>query len=594
MSGYLINCLLTYTTAKIKYVDQTADLVKLYRHDLGDTDDDHESVQAEPEPTTTSAFDFDQSPEACFGPRHYSPASLWFEGAAGIPERVPESFSQAGNGTLLSPPSTNTAQDSTQRPCGSFMAGLVKPPSTSSIPLNTAALEVVLLRYFIDILARCFDLCDPDKHFELVVPYRARWCPALRNAILASSARHFMRVHNFGSDSNQAFCYEGIPLPNLNEETALRYHSECIKELLERSLNPDQIHDPDLFAAAIILRFYEEIDAPLRNEDGDSELFLRVMNVFIDAQIPSVPLFVHDLPLIGDMNIDPADRRALHASTASSDGIQTQSAMSPAATTPNRPVQTLLSPYGPSRWRPDGLSQAAFWVAFRQEIHSAFLKQRPFNIALSRCEAIRGISPANDAIWADRLVIFCADVLEFCYGNVTNLSQHRSNMSAKDRWLDLKAGEKMWSEALPASFEPIYFRDPDRWHEEVFPQICYLADCHVIGVQHLELAKILLTAYDPTWPMLALGYAASTRTLSAELRMAVLRLCGIALSNRKTRPGLVMAYLGIAMCGDHFDDITEQKALIGVLDELESSHAWPVGNLREALKEIWGWDGSGG
>ena len=193
-------------------------------------------------------------------------------------------------------------------------------------------------------------------------------------------------------------------------------------------------------------------------------------------------------------------------------------------------------------------------------------------------------------MWADRLIIFCADVLEFCYGNPpNNPSCHDPNLSVEDRWLSLKQYEKMWPDVLPASFEPIFFRDPDRSRGEVFPQICYLADCHVAGVQHVELAKILLAVYDPTRPKLGPGYIASMRTLSKELKMAVLRLCGIAVSNRRTPPGLITAYLGISMCGDHFDDPVEQEALIGILDELEREHAWPVGNTREVLQESWGW-----
>ena len=243
---------------------------------------------------------------------------------------------------------------------------------------------------------------------------------------------------------------------------------------------------------------------------------------------------------------------------------------------------------GQSRWRANGLCQASFWVAFRQEIYSAFLKQRPFNHDLSRCEAFRSFSPAEDAVWADRLIIFCADVLEFCYGN-SNPSNSRQNpaLSTKDNWLALKQQEKMWSEVLPASFEPIYYRDPDKSNGEVFPEVCYLADCHVVGVQHVDLAKILLSVYDPTRPKLGPRHVASMKALSQELRTIVLRLCGIAMSNRKTPPGLVAALLGIVVCGDHFEDKLEQDALLGILDEL-GTHAWPIGNTRGLLNEAWG------
>lgn len=473
--------------------------------------------------------------------------------------------------------------NSTRTIGGSFAGSLVKPPSSFS---TDSRLEVVLLRYFIHVLARWFDICDPERHFADIVPHRARWCPPLKNAILAASARHLTCVQKTGA--GHVYYYDGEVVPDLNDETALHYHSECIKDLLQRSMNAEQTRDASLLAAAIILRFYEEIDAPLRGEDRDSELFLRVMNIFIDAQIPSVPLVPHSSPVITGPKVGPAGQFNV---VPSPEAVQSP-------TTLSDPVAA--SQRGPSGWHhADGLCQAAFWVAFRQEIHSAFLKQRPFNLALSRCEAFRSFSPAEDAVWADRLIIFCADVLDFCYGNTTtnNVSGRQqqqqqqqdptSTPTPKERWLGLKQYEQMWSEVLPASFEPIYFRDADRAKGEVFPQICYMADCHVAGVQHVELARILLAVYDPTAPKLGPGYLARMRKLSTELKNAVLRLCGIAVSNRKCPPAMVTAFLGVAMCGDHFEDPLEQQALLGMLDDLEMGNAWPAGNLRQTLRDAW-------
>ena len=77
--------------------------------------------------------------------------------------------------------------------------------------------------------------------------------------------------------------------------------------------------------------------------------------------------------------------------------------------------------------------------------------------------------------------------------------------------------------------------------------------------------------------------------VSSTLKAIVLRLCGIALSNRKTPPGLVTACMGIAMCGEHFTERSEQDSLLSVLDELETEHAWPTGRTVEALRSGWGW-----
>jgi hypothetical protein len=205
-------------------------------------------------------------------------------------------------------------------------------------------------------------------------------------------------------------------------------------------MDPEQTRDDNLLAAAIILRYYEEVDAPLRDEDRDSELFLRVMNIFIDAQIPNAPLVPHSSPMISGPKVGSADIVARYA-VSSPEGLQS-------------PGVSEITGSFESTWRTDGLCQAGFWVAFRQEIYSAFIKQRPFNIALSRCEAFRSFAPAEDAVWADRLIIFCADCLEFCYGNSVS-ARHAGSMTNKEHWLSLKQYEKTWAEVLPASFEPV-------------------------------------------------------------------------------------------------------------------------------------------
>lgn len=470
---------------------------------------------------------------------------------------------QAHNGNQTSPQSF-------------FLDGLAKPAPNPTAQTASSELEVALLRYFIDVLACWFDICDPEKHFALIVPPRARWCPPLKNAILAASARHLTRVCNPNSKPDFVYFHDGEVLPSLTEETALHYHTECIQDLVQRSMNMEQTQDASLLAAAIILRFYEEIDAPLREDPSDSELFLRVINVFIDAQTPTAPVVPHSSPVITGPEI-ATDQHGIFL-------LSSQVSHSPTASH-NSSLNGL-----PSYWRADGLRQAGFWVAFRQEIHSAFLKQRPFNLSLSRCEAFRSFSPAEDAVWADRLIVFCADVLEFCYNDKKDNVSQQSTQTLKDQWLGLKQYEKTCRELLPASFEPIFFRDPDRSNGEVFPRICYMVDCHVVGVQYVDLAKILLSVYDPTRPKLGPGYNASMRALAKEVRAAVLRLCGIAMSNRKCPPALVTAYLGIAICGDYFEDLLEQEALLRVLDEMETRHAWPAGNTRQLLKEAWGKD----
>jgi hypothetical protein len=103
-----------------------------------------------------------------------------------------------------------------------------------------------------------FDLCDPDRHFALVVPQRARHCPALLNAIYTASARHLCRLDQYKKEN--AVEYLEKRLADLQIETAVEYHSRCIEHLVSVSDDPEAVFDENLLVASIILRFYEEVD----------------------------------------------------------------------------------------------------------------------------------------------------------------------------------------------------------------------------------------------------------------------------------------------------------------------------------------------
>ncbi|KAJ5745602.1 hypothetical protein N7520_010784 [Penicillium odoratum] len=247
-----------------------------------------------------------------------------------------------------------------------------------------------------------------------------------------------------------------------------------------------------------------------------------------------------------------------------------------------------------------GLRHAAYWIALRQEITTAFSKQRTFRLPLGPCEPYRSFEPADDYVWADRLVIHCADVLQYCYGSeeaprdrpqssMGILHQPGTDMRIA-RYEELVEFETLWAELGPPSFKPIYFREPDRSCGEVFPELWYLNNCHVAGLQFLELARILLTVYNPKLPRLGPGQRTAMRSVDEKVRAIVVRLCGIALSNEHSPPGLVTASAAIGMCGDRFTEKFEQNALLGVLAKLENEYAYPTLSTRESLKVAWGWD----
>ncbi|KAH8432772.1 uncharacterized protein LDX57_010399 [Aspergillus melleus] len=363
------------------------------------------------------------------------------------------------------------------------------------------------MRYFVEELAPWFDTCDIAKHFALVAPHRAKSCPPLLYAIYSASARHLSRRQIVNGSE---ILFAGKKLPLLGEETALEYQSLCISHLMSLSGDSTEVQDENLLAAAVILRFYEEYDAPLVGIDD--ETYLRGTQVFLDAQ-------------------------SISAMQAGS------------------------------------LRHAAFWVAFRQEFHRAFIKQRAFRFNSHCCASspYRSLDPADDNTWTNRMVLHCTDVLTYCYAGGSDLS----------RYDELWAYTLRWQSLVPSTFNPLYSRDPDSSANEVFPEVWYLDDC---------IARMLLLAFDPRVPRMGPNRKTAVEKREAEIKWNLFSLCGIARSN-KTAPALVMACMGVTMCGDRVTKRVEQEALLGILVKLEEVHAISSGmaQAQPQLREAWGW-----
>ena len=468
-----------------------------------------------------------------------------------------------------------------------------------------------------------------------VVPIRALQCRPLRNAIFAASANYLTRAARFrvsirlNDHEQEVICYDGSLLIGLTAEATLQYHSDSINDLIRLSDDPEQVHNQDLLAAAIILRLYEEFDTkwfdgqPETTDNGihgqaDNEFFLKVTNMFLNAQRPNTPR----LPHTSSDTINEDEYRGENLASMSwpvLDGNEASQGLmrNPSERAAQRPSTSDTDPT-PRVVRSDGLRQACFWVGFRQEITVSFLKQRPIKAPLNRCSAFRSFGPAEDTVWADRLVIFCADVLQFCHGGgifgltdttdaslgkptspintFHSASPHPPSLQSnhRQRWSELKAIEATWARVLPASFTPVYARPSDPAQERPFPELWYLSDCQETGIQHLELARVLLAASNPHIPRLGIGLVAAIKKLGEELRAIVRRLCGIALSHRTRPTGFIAAFMAIAMCGEHFAgegeaERKEQEALMGVLRYLDEQYAWPTAKTQQTLRQAWGW-----
>lgn len=125
---------------------------------------------------------------------------------------------------------------------------------------------------------------------------------------------------------------------------------------------------------------------------------------------------------------------------------------------------------------PGSLSGAAFWVGLRQQIYNAVMFQTPVRINLVHSLVDRTLMPTDDFGWANRAVVHCADVLNFCFDDGSQGTLGRAG--GLEWWNELDEYNKRWTESLPSSFTPIYYREPDAEKDEVFPEIWCQSACH--------------------------------------------------------------------------------------------------------------------
>ncbi|CAJ0550884.1 Ff.00g108140.m01.CDS01 [Fusarium sp. VM40] len=210
--------------------------------------------------------------------------------------------------------------------------------------------EACLLRYFVEELSHWLDLCDERRHFQLVVPIRARQHPPLLYAIFALSARHLTRLPKYRTP--QGILYQGQLLPKLTPHDAVEYTLKCIPALRDfHTIHEDEKLE-SIIATAVILRQLEEID------DEEDEQEERNQRPDSGTEAPRAKPQVNFLAIIDAVLRSP-------------------------------PSRTLFGRRS--------LIQAAYWMAVRQELYHSFTKRQAPKMILDP-EYGHGASKANKIV----------------------------------------------------------------------------------------------------------------------------------------------------------------------------------------------------
>ncbi|UQC88563.1 uncharacterized protein CLUP02_14088 [Colletotrichum lupini] len=342
---------------------------------------------------------------------------------------------------------------------------------------------------------KMFDLCDEERHFQLVVVRRARSCQPLRDAIFAVAARHLCRHPKFRSEpgGGGVVVYQRHLLPDLTPQSAFEYMLRCIPALHEVSSTQDEEYRENLAAAALILRQFEEMD-PEESQSAPSSDF----------------------------------------GTANGDGNGTSYGSANSNVNFIDITKAILRAAPSSRW--SGLLSAVYWVAVRQEIYFALTLGRSPQIT-ARPDQGREVSFANRLIW------FMSEVAKWKMGD-----------RIEGEWERLRVEESILAVECTRQFIPIMQRPADRSQGEIFPLVC--------GQVSNRRAH---------------------REAEHQVREMTLELCGLAMHHLRAPPNLTTAGIGIMLYGDYFNDQWERAALVGVLEEWKSHHAWPVRKGYQAL-----------
>ncbi|KAJ4030839.1 hypothetical protein NW761_013417 [Fusarium oxysporum] len=200
---------------------------------------------------------------------------------------------------------------------------------------------------------------------------------------------------------------------------------------------------------------------------------------------------------------------------------------------------------------------ASYWVALRQEVYYALRKGYPAQMVEPPAEW-SDISPAN------RIVFHTSQVTKWLFDD-----------KSESGWHKLKEQEEYLDQYVTGRFEPILYRPPDRVLGEVFPTMWYASTIALTGMQHMMIAKMILTAESPLLSQ-AEDVRAAYRKAEGEVRNLVLQVCGTAVQHPDTQPGLVNAILAIQMYGSYFTDPWEQEALKKTVQMFKDCQAWPL------------------
>ncbi|KPI38879.1 uncharacterized protein AB675_5903 [Cyphellophora attinorum] len=170
--------------------------------------------------------------------------------------------------------------------------GLFRWPNDQTTKLCTC-----LMHYFREELAPWFDVGDPSRTFETIVPHEACFHPPLLNAVFVAASRHLLASKKHKASDGRTVQYQNERLDRLNDDMCYRY-LDAVIAYLKRATNAAQLCDVEYFAAAVLLRFASDFQRSITGEEEDGvnrtyQSFIRA-RAFAMADVSASPPNQHN------------------------------------------------------------------------------------------------------------------------------------------------------------------------------------------------------------------------------------------------------------------------------------------------------------
>ncbi|KAM0256124.1 hypothetical protein ACHAPA_012281 [Fusarium lateritium] len=230
------------------------------------------------------------------------------------------------------------------------------------------------------------------------------------------------------------------------------------------------------------------------------------------------------------------------------------------------------------------LRHAAFMVAFRQEVYTAFACQRPVSPAFYLPQIDRCLhNPTDDGTWTYRILLHLVDALKFCFGD-----EPMTREKSIEEYDKLSSYAEEWYAKKPHSFDALFYGENDRTESEnekrcLAPEIWIVSDAAATGLLNYHLLRILLLSFDPHIPRLGCLRLQALKKQDREIKQEVKTCIGLAEGNAECAPHFLLASLGIALAGERFEERWEQEELMRFLRRAETLHGWSTSTAQRHL-----------